>query len=165
MRAKHVTDLRAVVEEWNAWMDDTGQTQYSAIVMTPNYYGELAFDVAWLGIWPDGNAMGAGTDHWLTNGREMSAKFSEVINCGAHTNFATVRMRTPPENDDDDDTTFVLSFSDCSVKDGKTFEDYAAAQKEWNAYADEHGIVGGTWAMFPVWGESADADYDFKGCR
>ena len=57
---------------------------------------------------------------------------------------------------------FVLTFSNCSMQEGRDFEEYMAAQKEWNTYADEHGIVGGGWAMFPVWGEAADADYDFK---
>ena len=28
--------------------------------------------------------------------------------------------------------------------------------------ADEHGIVGGSWDLWPVWGETSDADYDFK---
>ena len=159
---KGPADLDAVIEEWNAWMDDNGQTDYSAITIWPNYYGERNFDVGWLGVYPDGNAMGAGTDHFINNGQEIAAKFDKVVDCGAHTNFATVRVKAPPEDDDDDDNSFVISFSDCSMEDGKTFEDFMAAQKEWNAYTDEHGITGGAWAMFPVWGESSDADYDFK---
>ncbi len=36
-----------------------------------------------------------------------------------------------------------------------------AAQKEWNAYAEEHGIRESAWVWWPVYGESDD-DYDFK---
>lgn len=159
---KGPADLDAVIEEWNAWMDDNGQTQYTAFTLWPNYYGESPFDVGWLGVYPDGNAMGAGADNFRENGQAMGARFAEVLDCGSHTNFATVRVKAPPENDDEDDTSFVLQFSNCSVAEGKTFEDFMAGQKEWNAYADEHGIVGGSWVMFPVWGETADADYGFK---
>jgi hypothetical protein len=106
--------------------------------------------------------MGAGTDHWLTEGSEMGARFFEVMDCDSHTLFATMNVKQPPENDDEDDNTFVLAFSDCSIKDGKTFEDYMAAQTEWNAYADEIGMVSGAWVMWPIWGNNVDADYSFK---
>lgn len=159
---KGPADLAAVVEDWNEWMDEEGQTDYFAFTMWPSYYGERAFDVAWFGVWSDGNAMGTGTDHWLNNGQEMGAKFYEVLDCGSHANFASVEVRTPPEREMERGDTFVLSFSDCSMEEDKSFGEYLDAQKEWNAYAGEHGIDGGAWAMFPVWGESVDADYDFK---
>jgi len=159
---KGPADLAAVTKEWNAWMDEEGQTSYFAATIWPNYYGERAFDVGWLGAWSDGRAMGADTDLFMTTGREIAAKFSEVLDCGAHTQFASVRVREPQPNDDESDTSFVLHFSNCSFKEGATMEQLNAAQQQWNAYADEHGIVGGSWMFFPVWGETADADYDFK---
>ncbi len=155
-------DLRAVTDEWNAWMDAEGKTDYFAITLWPNYRAERTFDVGWLGAWSDGNAMGAGGDLWLSAGREIGAKFDEVVSCDSHTQFASARLKAPAEPEDDSDNMFVLSFSNCSFEDDVTMEQYLAAQKEWNAYADEIGIVGGRWMMFPVWGESADADYDFK---
>jgi len=159
---KGPADLAAVTKEWNAWMDKEGQTSYFAATLWPNYQAETAFDVGWLGAWPDGNVMGAGTDHFMTEGRELGAKFSEVVDCGSHTQFASLRVREPKSNDDDSDNSFVLQFSNCSFEEGATMEQLSAAQTEWNAYADENGIVGGAWMFFPVWGESADADYDFK---
>jgi len=158
---KGPADLAAVTKEWNAWMDKEGQTSYFAATIWPNY-GERAFDVGWLGAWSDGRAMGAGTDHFMSAGRELGAKFDEVVDCGSHTQFASVRVRDSQPSDDDSDTSFVLQFSNCSFEEGATMEQLSAAQKEWNAYADEYGIVGGAWMFFPVWGESADADYDFK---
>jgi hypothetical protein len=68
-----------------------------------------------------------------------------------------------PEGDDDDegDDDFVLSFSNCSIKEGHDFDEYLAASKEWDQYAKEVGIEGTGWVWFPVAGE-ADNDYGFK---
>jgi len=158
---KGPADLNAVTAKWNEWMDDEGVTDYFAALMYPNFASDLGFDVGWIGGWEDGNAMGTGADRWMSHGGKLRAEFAEVVECPSHMLFASARMKDPADNGDDDKT-FVLSFSNCSIEDGKTFDDVQAAQKEWNAYADQHGIVGGSWYFWPVWGESADADYDFK---
>ncbi|MDJ0905611.1 MAG: hypothetical protein QNI96_06295 [Woeseiaceae bacterium] len=156
-------DLDAVNAKWNEWMDDNEATDYFAALMYPNFSTELNFDVAWIGGWEDGNAMGAGGDMWLNEGGEVGAEFNAVLkDCPAHVLFATMNMREPKDSDDDEDDNFVLAFSNCTMNEGKTFEDVQAAQEKWNAHADEYGFVGGSWVMWPIWGESADADYDFK---
>jgi len=88
--------------------------------------------------------------------------FNEVITCDSHSAWVSMNV-DPPENDgnDEGDDTFVLSFSDCSIKDDHTFEDYLAATEQWNEYAAEHGFKQAGWVWFPVAGESDD-DYDFK---
>lgn len=160
---KGPADLAAVVAEWNEWMDDEGQTEYFAITLWPSYYGERNFDVGWLGSWPNGNAMGAGTDYWLQHGQEMGAKFYEVLDCSAHTNFATAQLIDPGGEPVQNGDTFVLSFSNCSfTEDGGGMEGYLEASAQWEAYAGEHGFTGGDWMMFPTFGENVEADYDFK---
>lgn len=158
---KGPADLDAVIAEWNDFMDDKGVDYYFAMTITPHYYGELAFDVGWLGAWTDGNHMGAGTDMWLGEGGEVAGRFAEVLSCGSHSNFASMNVKRGPENEDDADNSFVMSFADCSMKDGKKFDDYMAAQKEWNAHQDENGFTNSTWVMFPIFGETDDS-YDFK---
>ena len=158
---KGPADLDAVNAEWNDWMDDTGQTNYFAITLTPQYFGERLFDVGWLGAWSDGHAMGAGTDLWITEGSEIGAKYSEVLECNSHSSFVSLNVRKPPQNDDDSDVSFVLNFKNCSMEDGKTFDEFMTAQETWNAYADENGFANGTWIWFPIAGETDD-DYDFK---
>jgi hypothetical protein len=155
-------DLDRVNAEWNDWMDDQGQTDYFAATLTPHYFGERLFDIGWLGAWTDGNAMGAGTDHWINEGGEMAAKYFEVLDCESHTNFVSLNVKRAPQNDDDDsDNSFVLTFSNCSMEEDKEFEEFLAAQKEWNTYADENGFVSSAWVLFPAYGESNN-DYDFK---
>lgn len=159
---KGPADLDKVIADWNGWMDDQGHGDYFALTMTPHYFGEWPFDVAWIGVWKDGNAMGTGTDSWRNDGGDIAAGFNDVLTCTSHANFASQNVKQSTQDDDDpDDDSFVVTFSNCSIKEDKTFDDYMAAQEQWNAYADEHGFTGGTWVWWPVWGEPNDK-YDFK---
>ena len=158
---KSMADLDKVNKMWNDWMDEEDQSDYFAAILTPQYYGEWPFDVGWVGVWRNGNAMGTGTDLWLTEGSEIGAAYGEVVTCTSHTNFASQRLRAPKPNDDESDNSFVVSFSNCSIEEGKTYEEFLAAQEAWNAYADEHDIMEGNWVWWPIMGESNN-DYDFK---
>jgi hypothetical protein len=154
-------DLDAVNAKWNAAMDEAGATDYFAALMYPNFHNDIGFDVAWIGGWRDGNAMGVGMDSSLDDEDELSAGYDAVLDCPGHSLFASARMKDPGESGEDDGE-FVLSFADCSIGEGKTMDDVRAAQEAWNAYADEHGFKGGTWYFWPVWGAPQDLDYDFK---
>ena len=158
---KTMGDLNTVIAEWNEWLDDEAVTDYFAAVVTPNYFGEQLFDVGWLGAWADGNAMGAGTNLWVTEGGDMAAKFFEVLTCGSHSNFASLNIKPPSDDDDEGDDSFVLDFTNCSVKEGKTFDDVMAGMNAWAEYQAENGFQNSTWMMFPIYGESNN-DYDFK---
>lgn len=157
---KSMTDLNTVVGEWNDWLDEEQVADYFAAVLTPAYYGEVMFEVGWLGAWKDGNAMGTGTDMWVNEGGELAAKFFEVINCDSHTNFASMNIKRPGE-DEEGDKTFVLSFANCSAKEGRNFDDVMAGMNAWAEHQAANGFQNSTWMMFPVYGES-NTGYDFK---
>ena len=156
-------DLDKVNAEWNAWMDSTGQDDYLAFIMTPQFFGEWAFDVAWIGVARDGHAFGTGTDRWLSEGGEIGAKYGEVLTCSSHSAFISLNVKQMPPSDEEGDDQFVLNFSDCSLKQDsdEAFDEFMAAQNEWNAYADEHGFDYSAWVWWPMYGESDDS-YDFK---
>ena len=158
---KSMADLMAVVDEWNAWMDEQAVDNYFASVVTPQYFGEYKMDVGWLGAWKDGHAMGADTEIWINEGGEMSAKFFEVISCTSHTNFASTMLKPPVSDDDNTDNTFVLEFSNCSVNSSKTYEEVMAALGAWTDYQTENGFANSMYLMAPVYGESNN-DYSFK---
>ena len=158
---KTITDLMKVVDAFNDWADDQNIGGYYAALVTPQFFGELAFDIAWLAVARDGNVMGAVQDAWVNKGSEVAAMFAEVVSCGSHTQFASMAIRPPGNDDDQNDETFVLTFSNCSVKEGRDFADIMEAMNAWAAYQAEHGFGNATWMMFPVYGESSD-DYDFK---
>ena len=155
-----MADLNKATAAWNKWMDAQNIGYYYAATVTPNYFGEVMFDVGWLGAWKDGNAMGSGTDLWINNGGEVNDQFNEVCNWESHTGYASMNIR-PPGDDEEDDKTFVLSFSNCSAKEGKSFEDVMAGMNAWKEHQDANGFQASTWMMFPIYGES-DSDYNFK---
>jgi hypothetical protein len=156
-------DLDKVNAEWNKWMDEHGQDDYTAFLMTPQFFGEWNFDFAWIGVARDGHAFGKGTDLWQSAGGKVSAKFNEVITCSSHSAFVSTNIKRMPPSDEQGDGRFVLNFSNCSLEnDGEgAFDEFRAAHKEWNAYADEHGYDYNAWLWWPMWGE-ADDSYDFK---
>ena len=67
--------------------------------------------------------------------------------------------KEPPESDS---KTGVLSFSDCTVNEEKTWEDLNPALKAWADYRTEQGSKGGIWIMWPVFGGGDQEGYDFK---
>ena len=84
----------------------------------------------------DGDAGAAG------EGGEVAAMFAEVITCSSHSAFISMNVKRMPPSDEEGDGQFVLNFSNCSLKQegDEAFDDFMAAQEEWNAYADEHGF-------------------------
>ena len=96
--------------------------------------------------------MGAGQDDYLANGTEIAAGFAEVVTCAAHVNFAAVEFKAPPEREDPSDN-IVISFSDCNIAEGKSFDDdVAPAIRAWAEYRTEQGSEAGRWVLFPAYG-------------
>lgn len=163
---KGPADLKKANDAWNKWMDETGQKDYYAAILTPYFFGEQNFDFGWLGVARDGNAFGKGSHLWVTEGGsgEVGALFNEAITCKSHTAWVSmvVDPRDGSGDGDESDNDFVLSIANCSIEEGHTFEEYLEASKAWDAYAKENGIKTVGWAWFPVAGESNN-DYGFKG--
>lgn len=157
---KTMADLEPVIDAWNEWADEQGFEDYFAAVVTPNYFGEYLFDVGWIGAWRDANAMGADTDAWVYEGRDVSAMFFEVIECSSHTNFASTLIK-PPQEAEEGDNTFVLDFSNCTIAEGKSYDEVMAGMEAWAKHQGENGFTNSTYMMFPVFGETNN-DYSFK---
>jgi len=157
---KGPADLDKVIGNWNKWMDDNGGEDYFAMTLTPHYYGENTFDVGWLGSWPSGDAMGRGTDLWMSKGSDIGQQFNEVIDCESHTNFATTEFKSPGDGPAPD--TLVLAFSDCTGPDDPSkWPGLMSGLDAWSKYQAETGYHEGSWMMFPAYG-GGDFDFDFK---
>ena len=153
-------DLDKVIEDWNDYMDGQGVDNYFAMTVTPQYFGGETFDVGWLASSPTAEELGAGTDSWMTDGREHAAAFATVLTCDSHSNFATMSVKEPPEKPTPDDDP-VLSFANCSAVDGKSMDDVFTAMDAWTEYTTANGYRNGEWVMFPAYGVD-DVDFDFK---
>ena len=153
-------DLDKWAGKWNAWADSSALEPYSAWTLTPFYFGsEQDFDFIWLGISPDAKALGRAYDKYLSQSGQLPAEFDQMAKCEAHNNFATMNIKPPPDNDNS--TSFVLSFSNCKHKEGKSFDDVAPALQAWSQYRTAHGSEAGMWVMWPAYG-GGDAEFDFK---
>jgi hypothetical protein len=154
-------DLDAVTASWTTWADDAGIDNYSAWILTKFYAGpEQDFDYLWLGVSPTAKDLGAIQDKWLATGAEVGAEFDRVSPCDGHSNFASVNFKQPPQNDDPSDN-IVLTFSDCKIAEGKTFDDVAPAITAWTKFRTDQGSESGHWILFPAYGGGGE-EFDFK---
>ena len=152
-------DLKKWNDKWNKWADGQNVETYSAYILTPFYYGENQdFDFIWLGVSPDAASMGRAQDAWVSKSGSLPAEFAEFGVCNSHENYATMNVKQPP---DDDAKAVVLSFSDCKVEEGKTWDDVGPALTAWAEYREANGSKAGMWVMWPAYG-SGSVEYDFK---
>jgi hypothetical protein len=157
---KGPADLDAATMKFNAWADKQGIDDYSAWTLVPFYSSpEQEFDVLWFGASDKAKALGRVQDLWLATGSKESEAFAAVMNCDTHAAFAVLMMKQPPESEDESD--FVVTFSDCNIAEGMTFDDLYMPIKEWGEYKAENGSTAGHWVFFPSYG-GGNEDYDFK---
>lgn len=148
-------DLTDAVDGWNAYMDKNDVDTYAAWTLTKNYTGpDQEFDFIWLGAWADGNAMGVGDDMMRESGGEYIADFFKVANCGVHINSASINYKLPeggtPGNG-------VLTFSNCTVNDGKSYAAIAEATHAWADVLTEAGSKAALYHWFPIFGGGGDS--------
>jgi len=157
---KGASDLDKVIDNWNAWADKEKLDDYAAWTLTPYYFGaEQEFDVIWLGAGKDAVALGKGQDSYLRNDEGLDAQFSEVISCDAHVNFASISFKAPPKGATPKNS--VLTFSDCSYKEGATFAALGAAMGEWSQHLSDAGSKAGVWHWYPAYGGGGE-EFSFK---
>ena len=151
-------DLDRVIGRYNKWADKNDK-DYTAFVMTKGFTNsEQDFDILWLGVWDDGHKMGAGTDNFITNSGSLQAEFDKVLTCPVHQLNASVNIK-PPMNETPPDTS-VVTFSSCTLAEGKSPEDGFEAHTKWAAYLTENGSKAGMWILYPGIG-SGDTDFDY----
>ena len=156
---KGMADLDAVIDEFNAYMDDNDVDDYAAWTLTKSYYGpEQEFDVIWLGAWTDGNAMGASRDLFRATGGEVAGRFNETIDCGVHVGLSSINYKLP---DDGTVTDGILLFSNCSIEEGARYSDIAAATTEWANILTDSGSESALYHWFPAFGGGGDEGPDF----
>lgn len=156
---KSYADLDPVVDKFNEWADKQG-IDYAAWTLVPYYAGpKQDFDYLWLGGSKSAQALGRAQDLWLSKGGKILDMFDDVAPCQGHANFAALKFKTPAKRDNP--SNIIISFSDCNMADGLTFDDVAPALSEWAEYRDGHGSTAGMWVFFPAYGAGGE-EFDFK---
>jgi hypothetical protein len=157
---KGSADLDKAVDKWNSWADKNGMDDYSAWTLTPYYYGaEQKFDVIWLGAAKDAVALGKGQDAFLNEDAGLRQAFDEVLSCDAHANFASLNFKAAA--DAATPANSVLTFSDCSYKEGATFAAMNEAMDKWRQHLTDSGVDSAIFHWYPVYGGGAE-EFSFK---
>jgi hypothetical protein len=157
---KGPSDLDAATDKWNAWADKTGLDDYAAWTLTPFYFGpEQEFDVIWLGAGKNGVALGKAQDAYNAESEGLHAAFNEVLTCDAHMNFASINFKAAPKSKTPENS--ILTFSDCTYKEGVTFSSLGAAMDDWSKYLTDAGSTSVIFQWYPVYG-GGNEEFDFK---
>jgi hypothetical protein len=158
---KGMNELHSVNARYNAWADKNKMTDYTAFVATPLFYSaDIQYDVLWVGAWPNAAAMARDAALSATKeGRDIDAAYDALGKCASHSLYAEVVVRqpkgAPPENG-------VATFSDCTVRDGRTAEEAIAALGQVAEYMAGRGSDAFSAVLFPLAGLPNNAHYTFK---
>lgn len=153
-------DLDKVIDKWNAWADKKGIEDYAAWTLTPYYYGpDQEFDLIWLGAGKDAIALGKAQDAYLAEDAGLRAAFNDVLSCDAHVNFASFNFKAPPKGKTPENS--VLTFSDCTYKEGASWSALAEAMGDWSKHLESQGSTTGIFHWYPAYGGGGE-DFDFK---
>ena len=153
-------DLDKVIAKWNKWADKNGIDDYAAWTLTPYYFSpEQEFDIIWLGAGKDAVALGKAQDSYIAEDAGLHEAFNEVLSCDAHLNFASINFKAAPQGDTPSNS--VLTFSDCSYKDGATFDALGDAMGKWSQHLSEGGSKATIFHWYPVYGGGKE-EFDFK---
>ncbi len=129
-------------------MDERGNDTYAAWTLTPSHYGpDQDFDVIGMGAYTDGNAMGAGVDQWFAEGGDINDAFEEVLDCNAHTGFASAMYKSPPNNETP--ASSIISMMNCKLQEGRRYADVKAAEMIMGRVYDEHRLDSRNVALVP----------------
>ncbi len=161
-RGKDVSDLEDPIEDWNEFEDESGNDSYSAWVLTPIFHSNVSFNgetAIWMGTWNSWSDMGSELNNYFSNGISEAEGFNKVWDCANHSLTALNVVRSNPNPNTEGG---VLSFSSCTINEGKNLNDLIEADAKWNSFSDSVGFSGGVYRLFPTAGIiEEDDDKDF----
>jgi hypothetical protein len=153
---KTLADLQKVSAKFRDYANKN-DLAYSAWLLVPEYHTGIDFDVGWLGAWPNSEAYGVSMERWKSNGRQLQAEFSQVIDCSSRHEMALSRPINAPQGTPEDG---VLMFYACSLSDGVDIDKAYAAHLKAGTEMKGLGSLAVSWMFLPAIG-AAQADFDY----
>ena len=159
---KDMDDVMKVLDEWNEYADENFREDFSAWVLTPVFVSSNDFDLdfVFLGFADSLRSIGVVEDDFRDGGQKIGEKWEKATNCAGQSLNFNVTVREP-KNPWVDGGTNYTSIQSCSLKEGKTNDDFTANDMRWSKYLDEGGFEGGVWRWWPETGSSIDTDFDY----
>ncbi len=140
-------------------MMDKDNAPYSAWTLTPQFRaGEDGFDIAWLGSWTSGAAMGGMVDsRGSGEAAELFSNYNEVVDCsGGHMLMSAVTVHAPDGPPDDG----LVMFSSCTVDEDSNMDAAMKAHAKASADIRARGPKGASWLFHPALG-FGETDFDY----
>ena len=140
-------------------MMDKNNAPYSAWTLTPQFRaGEDGFDIAWLGSWTSGAAMGDMVDsRGGGEAAELFKSYNSVVDCsGGHMLMSSATIHAPDGPPDDG----VVMFSSCTVDEDSNMEAAMKAHAKGSADMRGRGSKGYSWIFHPALG-FGETDFDY----
>ena len=151
-------DLDVLATELNRWMVESGAPEYDAYALFPlAHSAEIDFDLAWVGVWPDGTTMGESMAHYFAQGAELASIFDAAMSCRDNRNFSVLTVRAPAA-----ERFSPMEVSTCTLRLGAALDDTLAAVREWVDHTGSIGSTAAHWLLFPAYGERSGTNYTFK---
>lgn len=159
---KDRSDLDDAMEEMTDWMSENDAQPYAARVLEKWFAGpEQDFDYLYIGAWPNGEIMGRDMAQYTASADDAIAANVEVADCYVNVLFASLQIKSLPDDAEPNANDFVVSISDCTVAENRSAADAVEAMTEYANYRTANGSPGGTFVWFPAYGPGGGA-FDFK---
>jgi hypothetical protein len=132
---KTMADLDAATKYFNEQVDAAGALEsYFAAQLVP-IRANTEMDVIWIGADPNLNTWANEGDAWqaVPGGAQTQARFDEVVDCESGLFFSSDLYSALP--DEDGDTATVIEAFGCTLNEGKTTADLAAAHQAYQTAA------------------------------
>ena len=156
---KDMGDLGKLNEKFKAMMDKNN-APYSAWMLTPQFRaGSDGFDVAWLGSWTTGAAMGKMVDNRVGGGEaaQLFESYTDVVDCSdGHMLMSSATLHAPDGPPDNG----VVMFSSCTVDDDSNMEAAMKAHMKAGADIRGRGAKSYSWLFYPALG-FGETDFDY----
>ena len=157
---KSRNDLDKVITKWNKWADANSSVPYSAWVLSPVFTSvNMPADFVWLGAWQNGKDMGRSLQTWADKGGDLGVEFNKVMDCGEHSNSASLNLQPPAKGWPG--KSGIVVFSNCTVAEGGSVEGAVEAHQTIAQNRFSNGSRSGMWAFFPGAGNN-NPDWDYK---
>jgi hypothetical protein len=143
----------------DAWIRESQAPDYAAYALLPLLRSaEIDFELGWVRAWRDGPAMGATMAHERAAAATFTPLLGRVMRCDSARNFSMVTLREPAEAG----RFGPLEVTTCTLRLGAALDDALQAVDEWVDYVATTGSTAAHWLLFPAYGESAEARYNFR---
>ena len=153
-----MADIERANRSFNNWADRNDVNSVSSLMLTPHFFSpDQEFELIGMDIWESGADMGAGVTKLMADDSAVE-DYVAALDCPAHALFALVGIK-PPQGDPQGG---LLEFTDCTLRADHSADDGIAAATAIANMMTPWGLNDAHAVLFPVSGESPDADYTFK---